>query len=74
MDMTECLFSHGRILLSHTCNHLSVQSVRTLLSLGSWSLAGHFKGADIQMLESLGDIEGDDDVVLPEGWDFISTA
>ncbi|KIM61405.1 hypothetical protein SCLCIDRAFT_66785, partial [Scleroderma citrinum Foug A] len=50
------LFSCRRILLSHTHNHLSVQSVRALLYLASWSLAGHVKSADIEMLQSLEDM------------------
>ena len=65
------LFSRGHVLLSHTCNHLSSQSVRALLCLRSWSVAGFIKSANVQKLEPFGEIEGNEDVELAEGWDSI---
>ena len=65
------LFSRGRVLLSHTRNRLSSQSIRALLCLGSWSVAGFVKSADVQKLEPFGEIEGNEDVELAEGWDSI---
>ena len=67
----ECLFSHGRVLLSHIRNCLSSQSVHALLCLGSWSVAGFIKSADVQKLEPFREIEGNEDVELAEGWDSI---
>ncbi|KIM68770.1 hypothetical protein SCLCIDRAFT_105098, partial [Scleroderma citrinum Foug A] len=44
----ECLFSKGHILLPHLRNHLSAQSTRALLCLGSWSQLGFVKNEDIK--------------------------
>ena len=67
----ECLFSCGRVLLSHTRNRLSTQSICALLCLRSWSIEGFVKNADVQKLEPFGEIEGNEDVELAEGWDSI---
>ncbi|KAI6039695.1 hypothetical protein EDC04DRAFT_2568110 [Pisolithus marmoratus] len=67
----KCLFSCGHVLLSHTCNHLSTQSVHALLCLGSWSGQGYVFTNGIK-LTSLEDIEGDEDVELAVGWDAIA--
>ena len=67
----ECLFSCGHVLLSHTHNHLSSQSICALLCLRSWSVAGFVKSANVQKLEPFGEIEGNEDVELAEGWDSI---
>ena len=53
----EQLFSHGRLLLSHTCSHLSVQTTRALLCLGSWSLAGLVKDGDVKAVAVLDEVE-----------------
>ena len=67
----ERLFSCGHVLLSHTCNRLSSQSIHALLCLRSWSVAGFVKSANVQKLEPFGEIEGNEDVELAEGWDSI---
>ncbi|KIK11255.1 hypothetical protein PISMIDRAFT_123050, partial [Pisolithus microcarpus 441] len=61
----ECLFSCGHVLLSHTHNQLSTQSVHALLHLRSWSGQGYIF-TDGLKLTSLEDIEGDEDVELME--------
>ena len=43
----ERLFSKGRLLLSHVRSRLSVQLIRALLCLNSWSLAGLVKDEDV---------------------------
>jgi hypothetical protein len=64
----ECVFSQGRILLTHVRNSLSVQSTRALMCLGDWSRLGFVKDKDIMavtvLLEELGDEEE-----LSNGWD-----
>ena len=62
----ECLFSHGCILLSHTRNCLSAQSIRALLCLRLWSVEGFVQSADLKKVADLKDIEGDG------GWDTIN--
>ncbi|KAI6095601.1 hypothetical protein EDD16DRAFT_1492217, partial [Pisolithus croceorrhizus] len=68
----ECLFSHGHILLLHTQNQLSAQSVWALLCLSSWSADGFIKTVDIHKLATLDEIEGDDDIELMPDWDAIT--
>jgi hypothetical protein len=53
----EHLFSHGRLILSHTRSRLSTESTRTLLCLGSWSLVGLVKDSDVQAVAILDDVE-----------------
>ena len=68
----ERVFSKGRILLSHLCNRLSVQSTRALLCVGTWSLMGLVKLKDISSITELPEEENeecDDDVA--DGWDRI---
>lgn len=67
----ERLFSRGRMLLSHTRNRLSSQSIRAILCLGSWGFHTFVGSTDLQKLASLQDIEGDEDVVLDDNWDGI---
>ena len=67
----ERLFSRGRIVLSHVRNRLSSQSVRALLCLGSWSSMGLVKDVDVKKVVVMDDVNGDVDVVLPDGWDAI---
>ena len=68
----ERLFSHGCILLSHTWNRLSAQSIHTLLCLCSWSVEGFVQSADLKKVADLEEIEGDGDVQLTKGWDTIN--
>ena len=67
----ECIFSHGRLLLSHVRSRLSAQSTQALLCLGSWSLAGMVKDEDVSKVAVMADVEGDDELELEEGWDTI---
>jgi hypothetical protein len=55
----ERTFSPGRLILSHVRSHLSAQSTRALLCLGSWSLLG------------MVNVEGVEEEELEEGWDTI---
>ena len=56
----KCIFSSGRLLLSHVCSHLSTQSICALLCLGSWSLLGLVKDEDIMPVVHLPDIEDEE--------------
>ena len=67
----ECLFSCGCIILLHVHNHLSSQSVHTLLCLRLWSSMGLVKDMDVKKVVVMDDVNGDVDVVLPNGWDAI---
>jgi hypothetical protein len=68
----ECIFSKGRILLSHLRSRLSVQSTRALLCIGNWSLLGLVKAADIKRAVSCTEIEEEEcDEDVEEGWDYI---
>jgi hypothetical protein len=49
----ECLFSHGCLILSHTCSRLSVSSTCTLLCLGSWSKLGLVQNEDVEAIARL---------------------
>ncbi|KIM65712.1 hypothetical protein SCLCIDRAFT_22590 [Scleroderma citrinum Foug A] len=48
----ECLFSKGHILIPHLHNRLSIQSIRALLCLGSWSVLGYVKNNDVKQVVS----------------------
>jgi hypothetical protein len=54
----ERLFSHGRLILSHTRSHLSVLSTRAFLCLGSWSLLELVRDEDVHAVGKLDDIKG----------------
>jgi len=54
----EWLFSHGDIVLAHTCNGLSVVSTQSILCLGSWSLKGLVRDEDVKGVALLDDIQG----------------
>ena len=56
MDV-KCLFSHGRLLLSHTCSRLSVASTQALLCLGSWSLLDLVRDEDVEAVSEMNDID-----------------
>ena len=60
----ECVFSQGRLVLSHIRSRLSVQSTRALLCLGAWCQHGLVKVQDLRL--ALG--EEDE---LPSDWDTI---
>ena len=65
------VFSQDRVLLSHVRNHLSSQSIRALICLGSWSLLGLVKDNDIFAVTSAAEVEGEEEE-LEDGWDLIS--
>jgi hypothetical protein len=67
----ECVFSQGRLLLSHVCNSLSSQSTRALMCLGNWSKLGLVKNKDIYAVTMLAEVDGDEEV-LEDGWDIIT--
>jgi len=43
----ERIFSQGRLVLSHICNHLSIQSTHACMCVSAWSLLGLIKDSDI---------------------------
>src|SRR5258708_3160842 len=51
----ERVFSCGRLILSHVHSRLSVQSTHALICLGSWSLLGLVKNADVLAIMALYD-------------------
>ncbi|KIM68455.1 hypothetical protein SCLCIDRAFT_105925, partial [Scleroderma citrinum Foug A] len=69
----ERLFSKGRMVLPYLRNHLSTQSTHALLCLGQWSKLGLVKDDDLHKV-TYGELEldGENDVKLPEGWDKIA--
>jgi hypothetical protein len=68
----ECVFSRGRLLLSHIRNRLSAQSTRALLCLGNWSLLGMVDNIDVLTVARLEALEGDFDFEMDVGWDRIT--
>src|SRR6266851_3286750 len=65
----ECVFSQGYLLLLYMCNHLSSESIRTLLYLGDWSVYRLMKDCHIKTAAALLDIK---ELVKPEfqwGWE-----
>jgi hypothetical protein len=68
----ERVFSQGRIVLSHLCNRLSVQSTRALMCLGVWSILGFVKNSDIKAVVVLPGVPADErEDALAHGWDAI---
>jgi hypothetical protein len=67
----ERVFSRGRLILPHVCNHLAVQSTHTSLYVGIWSLLGLVKDSDIKMSVGKDDVVGEEKD-LPENWDVIT--
>lgn len=66
------IFSRGHTLLTHTCNGLEAQTVRSLLCLGEWLKAGIISVKNIaSAISGLLDLEGDEEVEMEEGWDSI---
>ncbi|KAJ2921688.1 hypothetical protein H1R20_g15399, partial [Candolleomyces eurysporus] len=43
----ECVFSQGRLIISHIQNRLSGQSTRTLMCLGAWTKQNLVKNSDL---------------------------
>lgn len=66
----EQLFSHGRLIVTHTRSRLSTQSIRSLLCLGSWSTLNLVKDEDVLAVSVMQDVKGDKEV-MDDGWDSI---
>ena len=68
----ERIFSKGRIILSHLHNRLSVQSMRALLCVGTWSLMGYVTLDDVRTVTKLLEDEEEEMAAdVHEGWDMI---
>ncbi|PPQ90517.1 hypothetical protein CVT25_014406 [Psilocybe cyanescens] len=67
----ECVFSCGRILLSHLRNCTSPQTTRALMCLQVWSILGYVKNKDVLSVTCLPETQGDDDEDLDDSWDDI---
>ncbi len=60
------------LLLPHVWNGLSAQSICAFLCLGEWSLLELVDDSDIEgTVSKLGELDGDDKVLLEDGWDRI---
>ena len=67
----ECVFSQGRLVLSHIHSRLSVQSTCALLCLGAWCQHGLVKVQDLRLaLGEEEEVTGEEDE-LPSDWDTI---
>ena len=66
----ECVFSKGRLILSHVQNGLSVQSTCVLMCLGAWSRMGMVKDKDVMEAAKLPEVKEIEDE-LEHGWDDI---
>ena len=58
----ECLFSCGRLLLSHVHSCLSVDSTQALLCLGAWSHLGLVKNEDVLKVGALPEVDEEDEM------------
>ena len=72
----ECLFSRGRLVLTHVWGRLSAQITRALLCVGSWSLLDLIEAEDINSATVLPDVQNDDEDYqalreVEEGWDKV---
>ena len=69
MDV-ERVFSQGRVLLPHTRNRLSGQSIRALLCLGEWSRLDLIDSTDVRETSELPELadNSDTDYEMPAGW------
>ena len=63
----EHVFRHGRLVLSHVCSHMSVQTTCALLCLNSWIKHGYMKNHDVLSVTSQPEI--DEEVALDLNWD-----
>ncbi len=74
----ERAFSHGHLLITHIRNRLSSQTSRALMCLGDWSKLGFVKDSDIQAVAILPEVPEEDgnkdgDILMPDGWDAITS-
>ena len=54
----ECIFSKGRLVLSHVRNRLSAQSTQALICLRAWSRMGLVKDSNVMEAVRLPDVSG----------------
>ena len=66
----EQTFSQGRLLLSHVCSRLSVQSTWALLCIGVWSLMGYVKDKDVKVAAVLPEVNGEEEELAAD-WDSL---
>jgi len=64
----ECVFSKGRLLLSHVQNGLSAQSIWALMCLSAWSRVGLVKDSNVTEAVRLPDVSGSE-AELNSEWD-----
>jgi hypothetical protein len=63
-------FSQGRLVLSHVCSCLSVQSTHALLCLGEWSMMGLVRDDDVKSAAILPEVNGEEEELAPD-WDAL---
>ena len=70
----DSVFSQGRLLLSHVCSRLSVQSTHALMCLGVWSKLGFVMDSDVKVVVLTLPELNEDDVMdeLDIHWDRIN--
>ena len=56
----ERVFSRGRLLLTHTRNALSPESMHAVMCLGQWSLLDMIDEEDLKKVSHLPEVEGED--------------
>ena len=66
----ECIFSKGRLVLSHIRNRLSAQSTRALICLRAWSRMGLVKDSNVMEAVRLPEVNGTE-AKLDSEWDNI---
>ncbi|KAF8165728.1 hypothetical protein B0H34DRAFT_635791, partial [Crassisporium funariophilum] len=52
----KCVFSRGRLLLSHIQNHMSAQTTCAVLCLGKWSLMGLIQDNNVMKVAALPEV------------------
>jgi hypothetical protein len=67
----EWTFSQGRLILSHVCSRLSVQSTHALMCLSVWSLLGYVGDADCKAAAVLPAVIGEEEE-LANDWDDLT--
>lgn len=67
----ERVFSKGRLILSHICNRLSVETTRALMCLGNWSKQGHIPDNVMKAASKLLDVKSTDILVEADEYDDI---
>ncbi|RXW14793.1 hypothetical protein EST38_g11056 [Candolleomyces aberdarensis] len=60
----ECVFSKGRLIISHIQNRLSGQSTRALLCLGAWTKQNLVKNSDLIEASKLPEVDDNEESVV----------